>query len=169
MRTYPPRLDSLITSLSRVSARQENFPFDTVLLNRLIHLAQRQLEAELSQVLAQKGLLVSHWMVLALLFGGDAFKRRPQELSMAIGQSGPNTTKTTTFLIERGWVLRVPDPDNKRSCWMVLTPEGQALVKRLMPVIWARYEASLSPLSPAEKNTMIELLLKLFAAGSEAP
>ncbi|MCQ8894956.1 MarR family transcriptional regulator [Limnobacter humi] len=166
---FPPRLAPLIASLHRVKAQQPAFPFETVLLNRLLHFAQRQLESELATVLAVEGLLISHWMVLAMLYGSEDFRRRPQELSNAIGQSGPNTTKTTTFLMDKGWVTRTPDPNNKRSCWMVLSTTGRKQVEILMPKIWARYEQSLSTLNNAEKAQMTALLMKLFDAGPATP
>ena len=163
MSSIPPELDPLVTSLKRVKALQPSFPMDTVLLNRLIHFAHRQLEQQTSELLASEGLLISHWMVLAMLYGGNEFRRRPQELSAAIGQSGPNTTKTTTFLMDKGWVLRIADSDNKRSCWMQLSPQGKDVVEALLPRVWTRYEHSLSALSEQEQGMLSALLIKLFA------
>ena len=167
MNNSPPQLEPLLQSLNRVKKLQPDFPLQTVMLNRMLHFTQRRVEHHTSTVLAKEGLLVSHWMVLAMLYGGDSFRRRPQELSMTIGQSGPNTTKTTTFLIEKGWVVRIPDPESKRSCWMQLTSKGRHQVEKLMPEVWGVYEDCFAVLNKKERADLNQLLIKVFVGVSE--
>ena len=160
--TLPEQLNPLLESLQRAKALQPGFPLETVLLHRLLHFAQKRLEQQAAEQLDSEGLLVSHWMVLAMLYGSAEFRRRPQELSQVIGHSSPNTTKTTSFLIKKGWVRRTADPDNLRSCWMELTPEGRQQVERILPGIWSVYEHGLAPLKADERTMLTQLLAKLL-------
>ncbi len=157
-----PAIDRLKQSLMLIQSRQPDFPLADVMLSRMIHFTHRSMEQMASDLLAPRGLLLSHWMVLAMLYGSADFRRRPQELSTAIGQSGPNTTKTTLFLINRGWLLRVPDPDNRRSCWMELSETGKTLVKDILPTMWSGYQQELSPLDEQERGQLAALLSKLL-------
>lgn len=161
-------IEQLQKSLQVVKSRQPAFPISDVLLCRLIHFSNKTMEQIAADTLAPEGLLLSHWMVIAMLYGSADFRRRPQELSMAIGHSGPNTTKTTVFLIEKGWVTRIPDLENRRSCWMELTPAGRTQVEHLLPKMWNAYLLALSPLSDSEKETLTRLMNKMLT-GKKLP
>ena len=64
-------------------------------------------------------------------------------------------------LSERGFIERVDDPNDRRRTALSLSPEGKALVERLIPNGFTVSEAILEPLSSAERQTFLSLLLRL--------
>lgn len=50
---------------------------------------------------------------------------RVQALTNYLMVSGGNVTNLTKSLVDAGLVARVPDPDDRRSYWVRLTPQGR--------------------------------------------
>jgi DNA-binding MarR family transcriptional regulator len=71
----------------------------------------------------------------------------------------PATTKgVVSRLMERGLVERAADPSDQRRLKLRLSPEGQALVARLLDKARAATAATLAPLSPSEQRRLVFLL-----------
>ncbi|MEC3914048.1 MarR family winged helix-turn-helix transcriptional regulator [Nocardia sp. CDC160] len=67
-------------------------------------------------------------------------------------------------LTAKGWVERVPDPNDRRAIKVVLTDSGRTLVDRLLPLHVANEERLLSALTPTDRQTLIPLLRKFSEA-----
>jgi DNA-binding MarR family transcriptional regulator len=67
-------------------------------------------------------------------------------------------------LIARGLVARAADPADRRSLKLTVTPAGRAAVAAALPVAAAISEATLKPLSPAERATFLALLERMAFA-----
>lgn len=64
-------------------------------------------------------------------------------------------------LEERGLVQRAPDPKDRRRTVLSPTDEGRTLARKLVPSAKAVTAKTLSPLSPEEQKTLIDLLDRL--------
>jgi MarR family transcriptional regulator, lower aerobic nicotinate degradation pathway regulator len=64
-------------------------------------------------------------------------------------------------LTRRGLTATQPDVDDGRRLLVTLTEEGQVLVERTLPLASQITEDTLAPLTPAERETLLTLLLKL--------
>jgi len=64
-------------------------------------------------------------------------------------------------LSERGLIERVDDPNDRRRTMLSLSPQGRAIVDRLVPNGFAVSEAILAPLEPRERDTFLALLRRL--------
>jgi DNA-binding MarR family transcriptional regulator len=62
----------------------------------------------------------------------------------------------------RGWVRRLPNPDDRRSVLVEITDEGRAITDRLLPGIRTIERATLAGLSKAELRTLLQLLAKVL-------
>jgi MarR family 2-MHQ and catechol resistance regulon transcriptional repressor len=72
-------------------------------------------------------------------------------------------------LVEKGLVKREECPEDRRARYAVLTPAGQALIKRIFPYHAARIEQVLSGLTTSEQREATVLLRKLgLAAAAES-
>lgn len=67
-------------------------------------------------------------------------------------------------LVEKGLVKREQCPEDRRARYAVLTPAGQALIKRIFPAHAARIEQAMSGLTQAEQREATALLRKLGLA-----
>jgi MarR family transcriptional regulator, lower aerobic nicotinate degradation pathway regulator len=64
-------------------------------------------------------------------------------------------------LRRRGFVTSEPDPDDRRRVVLTLSDEGEALFERRVVSAFKATEATLEPLSAAERRQLKELLQKL--------
>ena len=71
-------------------------------------------------------------------------------------------------LAAKGWVARSTNPEDRRARLVRLTPEGRAVLDRLLPVVEALQTDILAGLDEAERAEFLRLAQKVVAA-SEAP
>lgn len=109
---------------------------------------------------------------LAVIEGADRLLT-PSEISERTLTSSATMTATIDALERRGWVRRVPNPQDRRSLLVEITDEGQAVTDRLLPGIRKLDVAVLDALSGAERTTLLKLLAKvlgqLATISAEAP
>lgn len=81
-------------------------------------------------------------------------------------------SRAAQSLVDRGLVLKNPDPLDARGVVLSFTPEGEALWHRLMAAVERRNQQIVACLSPAEQAQFDRLLTRLVAHArvvSEAP
>lgn len=71
-------------------------------------------------------------------------------------------------LERRGLVMRQPAPDDRRVRRLTITPEGAALLERVMPAMQQAQKRILAPLPAAERATFLRLLTTLVTANNAA-
>jgi len=69
-------------------------------------------------------------------------------------------------LVEKGLVKREQCAEDRRARYAVLTPAGQALIKKIFPAHAARIEQAMSGLTQAEQREATALLRKLGLAAA---
>ena len=62
----------------------------------------------------------------------------------------------------RGWVRRLPNPADRRSVLIEITPVGRAAADQILPGIRKIEVAVLGGLSPTERATLLKLLGKVL-------
>ena len=97
----------------------------------------------------------------------------------AIGRRVDLTSGAITTAVDRleaqGLVVRISDPEDRRTRFVSLTPKGTALIRRVFGVHKRAMEGATSSLTAAERETLIGLVKKLgraaegqLAKGSES-
>jgi DNA-binding MarR family transcriptional regulator len=81
----------------------------------------------------------------------------------------PSATMTATLdlLEHRGWIRRTPNPDDRRSTLIEITPDGRATADRLLPGVRILEKAVLSVLDRDERTLLLDLLAKILAQAAE--
>ncbi len=83
--------------------------------------------------LTEHGLSGAEFDILAALRrAGKPYRMKPQELGRAVLLSSGGTTNTLNRLTARELADRSPDPDDGRSMFIRLTPEGVRLAERAL-------------------------------------
>ena len=72
-------------------------------------------------------------------------------------------TATLDLLEHRGWIRRIPNPDDRRSVLIEITPAGQATADQLLPDIRTHERTILSALTPDERTQLLDLLARVLA------
>jgi MarR family multiple antibiotic resistance transcriptional regulator len=82
---------------------------------------------------AEHGLVTSQFEVLRAIGGRDSC--RVQDLADELAITVGATSKSVDRLEAAGWVRRTPNPRNRRSSLLLLTPAGQDLLDAAAPTV----------------------------------
>jgi DNA-binding MarR family transcriptional regulator len=104
------------------------------------------------------------FVVLLLLFdelAGNSAAHTPAELAEKAGVTRATMTGLIDTLERDGFVKREPDPDDRRMMSVRLTPRGENFLQEYLPVHFKAVAELMSPLSEAERKTLVQLLVKI--------
>ncbi|WKX68682.1 MarR family winged helix-turn-helix transcriptional regulator [Streptomyces sp. XD-27] len=126
------------------------------LLSQLSARSDRLINDGLAQVDARKW----HYAVLASLqdFG-------PGSQAVLSGRTGiyrSDMVGVLNELAERDLVERAPDPDDRRRNIITISARGRRHLRRLDKVLDDLHDELLAPLSPAERDQLVQLLTRLL-------
>jgi DNA-binding MarR family transcriptional regulator len=126
---------------------------------------QTRLESELS-------LSAQSFDVLIRLARSPGSELRMSELAAQTSLTPSGLTRSVDRLQEQGLVARRTCPEDRRGAFAHLTPTGQAVMDRAIPVHVAHIDEVLSNLFTAKEEEMLAALLRrlrdhLYGAGSE--
>lgn len=150
--------------------RQESPRLDVsslAVMGRVMRIA-RLLEKHRETVLAEYGLNVWSFDVLATLRRqGPPYQLKPTDLYRLLMLSSGAMTNRIDRLEQDGVVVRIPDPDDRRSLSVQLTPKGIELMDTVMPVLFQREQRFLEQFTQTETRTLIALLRRFLLAFNE--
>lgn len=107
--------------------------------------------------------------VLRRLAGGS---RRITELATEEHVTQPAMTLLVNRLVERGWVVRAPDPDDGRAVQVSLTAAGEDALHRLRAEYRALLHAEMASLDDGQVHTLasaVEILDQLIDGLTDRP
>ncbi|WP_416967929.1 MarR family winged helix-turn-helix transcriptional regulator [Streptomyces sp. 4F14] len=165
MTTTPDPVDTWIDSWR--TELPESVLTSTELIKRILCLSAG-LEAAMRRTLAEFQLTPAEFDVLtALRRSGEPYRMKPNRLARLLMLSTGGTTNVTHRLVARGYVVRVADPDDARSAWLHLTPEGVDIAGRAVLTVGRAVETDLFEGAPTDLvDQATHALRALFA---EAP
>ncbi|MFG2873753.1 MarR family winged helix-turn-helix transcriptional regulator [Streptomyces sp. NPDC048337] len=133
--------------LRRLTSRQ---------LSQLTARSDRLINEGLARVDAHKW----HYAVLASLqeYGPGS----QATLSRRTGIYRSDMVGVLNELVERGLVERVPDPDDRRRNVITLSARGRRRLPRLDKLLDELHDELLAPLSPADRDRLMDLLTRLL-------
>lgn len=99
---------------------------------------------------------------LAVIDGADR-PLTPSEIGDRILLPSASITSTLDQLERRGWVRRVPNPDDRRSLLIEITEEGRATADQMLPGIRRLERRALSCLTAKERTQLLGFLTKILA------
>jgi DNA-binding MarR family transcriptional regulator len=86
------------------------------------------------------------------------------ELSSALSVPLSTATRIADWMVDNGYIERLPDPEDRRIVRVTLTSTGQELHKTMEHYIRQRVQQILSTLTPEERATLITLISKVVSA-----
>lgn len=126
------------------------------------HLARRfqQIcDTMLADVFASQGLVGWQWALIVRMRGTPGLDCT--RLAAAIGRDATSTGQALDMLERRGFVLRRVSPEDRRAWSFALTPAGEAFHEGVRPRVRATSARITAPLSPTERETLLDLLTRL--------
>ena len=117
------------------------------------------LQGEAASHLQKHGLTLPQFEVLSTLAISSCTNQ--QELAERLQVTKGNLVGLIDRLDERGWVKRVPDPEDRRVNKVQLTAAGKEVLEQVYPEQMAAVNLMMTQLSLAEVDTLRTLLKKL--------
>ena len=91
----------------------------------------------------------------------------PSQVSDRVLIASATMTATLDLLEHRGWIRRAPNPGDRRSTLIEITPDGRATADQLLPGIRALEKSVLSALAPGERTQLLDLLAKILTRAAD--
>jgi DNA-binding MarR family transcriptional regulator len=103
-------------------------------------------------------------VIVTLRRAGAPFRMPQSRLMEGLGLTSGTVSVRLDRLVRLGIVTREPDPDNGRSTLVQLTADGLRLFEAAAPAHLANEDRLLSALSPAERQSLADLLRRLLSS-----
>lgn len=158
-----PPTDNLEANLTRLRERMPDAPVAGILLTRLIMHLGRGLSAMLDHQIRPFGLTEPEFRVLATLYSQPDGVAYPGDLCACADQRPANMSRISDALVSRGLITRVMSAQDRRRLEMRITEQGEELVRRLLPTVWAPLRTAFKDLSEEEQTQLAEQLKRLGA------
>jgi MarR family transcriptional repressor of emrRAB len=162
-------LDLLEANLRNLSVRMPDLPYSQVLLCRLLTQIGREITAMLEHQIRPFGLAEAEFRVLSTLFSQPDGTAHPGDLCPRVAQSPANMSRISDALVSRNLITRVLSAQDRRRMVLRITPQGEELVRRLLPQLWGPVRSLMAPISDGELQQLIAQLKRLHGTLEEAP
>ena len=130
--------------------------FDTVFTD-LVRVETRLYNAVAERVRAEAGVGAGHFELLRYV--RDHPDARVADLASAFAIGVGTTSKIVDRLEKEGWMERRPNPANRRSSLLALTPAGEAVVSRAEPAWQAAIQEILGGAIASDELAALSLTL----------
>jgi MarR family transcriptional regulator, negative regulator of the multidrug operon emrRAB len=131
----------------------------------LVRSCNAMMSERLGNLLAPHDLSGLGYITMMALYSRAENLANPSELSEATGETRGNMTRICDELVDKGWMRRVPNADDRRRVDLSLTDSGMALLNKLAPQLRQNaddfYKRSFTR---PEKAALLQLLTKFSEA-----
>jgi DNA-binding MarR family transcriptional regulator len=110
--------------------------------------------------MATLGLRPVEFSMLSLIHHNPGVTSR--RLSEALAIQPPNLVGKVANMLQKGWITRQIDTQDKRALVLTLTPEGLEIIKKAEKLAEELETAASVQLSVEERETLIQLLKKVY-------
>jgi MarR family multiple antibiotic resistance transcriptional regulator len=138
------------------NAMKDPVVFDTVFTD-LVRVETRLYNAVEERMKAEAGVGAGHFELLRYVRGHPYARVADLASAFAIGVG--TTSKIVDRLEKQGWMERRPNPANRRSSLLALTPAGESVVSRAEPAWQAAIQEILGGAITPEELTALSLTL----------
>ncbi|MDR7317520.1 MarR family transcriptional regulator [Brevibacillus nitrificans] len=125
----------------------------------LINNTGRSMTRFLTSAFSHLDVTTEQWSVLKSLEEEDRLTIK--ELSSRVGKDQANVTRISDLLERKGYLVRQPNPEDKRSSLVCLTEAGREITKQLIPIDEHVHEVALRGISEEEIAFLKQLLSKI--------
>lgn len=131
---------------------------DVIPLGRLIYMANQKKDRLLNEYLSPMDITATQFKTLSSIRCQGCLT--PVELKKVLSVDLGALTRMLDRLACKGWVERLPNPNDKRGVLVRLTPDGAAICEECHQLVGQSLHQELTKNLTAEEIAMLELLLK---------
>lgn len=145
---------------ARASTAAASVRFVDAYLPALLAQAHERVASEFHAVAAEHGLAPSEWRVLATLASGEPTSIG--RLARIVVMKQPTLTRVLDRMEATGHVQRVPHEGDRRITLVSITPRGEALTGKLVPLARQHEARVLAPFGARRASALKDSLLELI-------
>jgi MarR family transcriptional repressor of emrRAB len=158
------QIDLVQSTITRLQGRGLPVPADEMLLFRSLVLVGRALSQINDEAIRPTGLAEAEFRVLLQLFSQPDSAGHPGELCAGAAQSPATITRITDTLVARGLISRIHSDLDRRRMILRVTPEGEALVRRIVPAAFDPVKRLFASLDAGDRDCLTQHLQEIAAA-----
>ncbi len=157
------QIETLEANLQRLRTRlpKLDLPIAGVLLSRLLQQLGRDMSSMLDHQIRPFGLAEAEFRALASLYSRPDGVAHPGDLCAVAAQSPANMSRISDALVDRGLITRVMSVHDRRRMVLRITEQGEELVRRLLPTLFAPLREIFKDFSDEEQRQLIAQLQRL--------
>jgi MarR family transcriptional repressor of emrRAB len=121
-----------------------------------------------SRLLEPTGLAMVGYITMMALYSRAENLANPSELSDATGETRGNMTRICDELVDKGWVRRVPNAEDRRRVDLSLTDAGITLLNDLIPILRRNANEFYERTFSKTENAAFQQLLTKFSVALAA-
>ena len=161
MNNLSTQIELMEANLQNLATRMPDVPTTGLLMCRLILHVGREMSAMFEQQIRPFGLVEAEFRVLTTLFSQPDGAAHPTDLCVRASQSPANMSRISDALVERGLITRVISVQDRRKLVLRITAHGEAVVRDLLPKLWAPLRELLKGIPEADQRELVGLLKRL--------
>jgi len=124
------KIQEIKDRLEKLKDVSSTFSVNEVLVTRLLFKTTKQFERIMDKKMNQcGGLTCTSWGVLMITYDNEGSKILPSELSTIMRHPKPTITRVVDDLIERGFLVREHDSQDRRKIFITITESGRQFIK----------------------------------------
>ena len=164
---HPERNRSILTmaAAERAHQRASGSGLGDVAIYILMRSCNIMMSERANRLLEPHGLTAMGFITMMSLYSRPENLANPSELSDVTGETRGNMTRICDDLVDKGWMRRVPNAEDRRRVDLSLTDDGMTLLNTLAPHMREQandfYERAFTK---TEKASLHQLLTKFSAA-----
>lgn len=152
----------LINALRLLSGRLPEFSEQQTQSGRLLRVVTERLSSRLNENLKVFGINENLWFAMMAVYVSPNSEILPSRLSDLMDLTRTSATRLSDEMVERGWVERHINQQDRRQIVLKLTPEGEAFIQKVWPQISSKSGEAWQDFTSEDYTQLQYLLTKLL-------
>ena len=153
---------ALTTALRLLSERLPEFSEPQAQISRLLRVVAERLSGNLNESLKEFGINENLWFAVMAVYVSPDSEILPSRLSDLMDLTRTSATRLSDDMVERGWVERHINQQDRRQIVLKLTAEGEAFIQKVWPQIANRDQNVWEAFAEEDYAQLHHLLSKLL-------
>ena len=145
-----------------LSERLPEFSEPQAQISRLLRVVTERLSGNLNESLKEFGINENLWFAVMAVYVSPASEILPSRLSDLMDLTRTSATRLSDDMVERGWVERHINQQDRRQIVLKLTAEGEAFIQKVWPQIANRDQNVWEAFAEEDYAQLHHLLSKLL-------
>ncbi|WP_416192001.1 MarR family transcriptional regulator [Neisseria sp. CCUG12390] len=152
----------LINALRLLSGRLSEFSEQQTQSGRLLRVVTERLSSRLNESLKVFGINENLWFAMMAIYVSPNNEILPSRLSDLMDLTRTSATRLSDEMVERGWIERHINQQDRRQIVLKLTPEGESFIQKVWPQISSKSGEAWQDYTSHDYEQLQYLLTKLL-------